>query len=1003
MPKNTVTTYKCVICGEEHSKKSVNNNHIKSEKHLKNCEILKLNLQLKTMDDILIDNPEYLNDVNKFDTKLDLINTIIEDKSSVKIQTEKVITNCNMMNDINFNVDIGINSREEMKNRVHSLHNFLRNNGAGYGMNALKMFSLFYGLKKIEDEENDFKIFKKTGLPNECKFSEIKKDFNNNSELAFYNLVKENGIMNNIYANEKLSKLLDCTISRQIKPDTLKTLINEVDELYKIEKSQHFQLAGKIYEYFIGRDQTAISELGAYFTDRHITTYIYEEVLKPTLDEHGHVREMIDMFGGSGGFTLGYMDYLIKNYDINWIENQNKISHYDMNADVVQYAMLEYLCLTGEFASEDLFNDFNSFTKDFNKKYHYVITNPPYGGDSVEKTVKIQIMDLIKKEITQYFKDKYKIKTMANLKKIKITENEKNKLNQFNYYSKEIKKFEKEELAKNVSLITSSDQLQNYGKEMEKYGLKLENCKDKESVSLLLMMVSLAGGGTAIGVLKEGVFFAPKYAHVRKVLIENFKVEKIVSIDANQFENTATKTSIIKFSNTGKTERIEFCDLIVDKDENFVLKENDDGTYKIDKIKDRITGVSENHLTSASYEDIVENNYTLNHKKYNIKEIVPGDNYKLVKIGTLCDIVSGYAFKSSDFTQDGIPILKIQDLKNDSININSIDTYTKIKINNKYKIKKNDIITSMTGKDGDIVSAGLSLENHNIYINQRNCAIRNVKINLNYFYSCFLIFAKPFLNNKNTGTIQVHISANDINETLIPIPKSEDKMIEWVDKISDPYNKVIEYKNKLKELEEQVKQDIQNMIDINECYDVKLGNIIDRHNNGKTNSTEITNTGEYPFYAAKSSNPSGTHKDYDFDGKDYILFAKSGGSSSNKCSETLGIGKFWFVTGKTAANVAMIKFVNNYKYCNNNYLKYTLINSLFDIQKLAIYTTGNGNIPMNEFLENFKIKIPKDKSLFNSLNPTFNEIDSLNKEIPKQEKLYQQYLNELKSEAIKED
>ena len=55
---------------------------------------------------------------------------------------------------------------------------------------------------------------------------------------------------------------------------------------------------------------------------------------------------MIDMFGGSGGFTLGYMDYLIKNFNINWEENQNQISHYDMNADVVQYAMLEYLCLT---------------------------------------------------------------------------------------------------------------------------------------------------------------------------------------------------------------------------------------------------------------------------------------------------------------------------------------------------------------------------------------------------------------------------------------------------------------------------------------------------------------------------------------------------------------------------------------------------------------------------------------------------------------------------------
>ena len=51
MPKNTTTKYICEICNEEHRKKSVNDNHIKSEKHLKNCEILKLKLQMKTMDD----------------------------------------------------------------------------------------------------------------------------------------------------------------------------------------------------------------------------------------------------------------------------------------------------------------------------------------------------------------------------------------------------------------------------------------------------------------------------------------------------------------------------------------------------------------------------------------------------------------------------------------------------------------------------------------------------------------------------------------------------------------------------------------------------------------------------------------------------------------------------------------------------------------------------------------------------------------------------------------
>ena len=254
MPAKTITSYICAICksfdkntsGSGPCQSSHIKNHCKSNHHKKNCEIFKLNLQMKALDDILIDYPEYLDNAEKFENKIKLIDQIIKDRSSVKIQTEKVETNIDMLdnlNDINFDLNVGINSREEMKNRVHSLHNFLRNNGAGYGMNALKMFNLFYGLKKIEDEENDFKIFDKTGLPNECKFSEIKKDFNENSELAFNNLTKEDGIMSNIYDNENVCKLLECNISRQIKPNTLKYLINQVDELYKIEKESKLSIS----------------------------------------------------------------------------------------------------------------------------------------------------------------------------------------------------------------------------------------------------------------------------------------------------------------------------------------------------------------------------------------------------------------------------------------------------------------------------------------------------------------------------------------------------------------------------------------------------------------------------------------------------------------------------------------------------------------------------------------------------------------------------------------
>ena len=45
---------------------------------------------------------------------------------------------------------MSITTREQLKEHIHSIHNYLRNNGAGYGMTAMKIFNMFYGLKMIE-------------------------------------------------------------------------------------------------------------------------------------------------------------------------------------------------------------------------------------------------------------------------------------------------------------------------------------------------------------------------------------------------------------------------------------------------------------------------------------------------------------------------------------------------------------------------------------------------------------------------------------------------------------------------------------------------------------------------------------------------------------------------------------------------------------------------------------------------------------------------------------
>ena len=65
-----------------------------------------------------------------------------------------------------------------------------------------------------------------------------------------------------------------------------------------IEQYSNVLLSGKIYEYFVGRDEKAISELGAYFTNRLIVDFIFEKI-DPTLHKDGTVPTITDIFGGS--------------------------------------------------------------------------------------------------------------------------------------------------------------------------------------------------------------------------------------------------------------------------------------------------------------------------------------------------------------------------------------------------------------------------------------------------------------------------------------------------------------------------------------------------------------------------------------------------------------------------------------------------------------------------------------------------------------------------------
>ena len=963
--------YSCGICKTTPDQISHHKSHIETQKHKDKKELFELKLY-KLSDEELI---------SKYKTTV--IDDICNETETILYSftdnnNNNIIKNDSKYNDFKDIQDIMaeqncISNKDALKDKIHEIHNFLRNNGAGYGMNALKVFNVIYGLKKIEEKG----LIDVVGLKRpECEFSHLLSLANENKdeELAKFILMD---VLDAI-SESKIKDFLFYEIPKNMKGNVFSHLIKEINNITKIEESCNVLLSGKIYEYFIGRDESAISELGAYFTDRHIVDYIYQK-LDPSLNDDGIVSTMIDMFGGSGGFTTGYINYLNNKYPkgINWETELSKISHYDMNEDVIKSAGLEFFCLTGVLPDMKNLKYKNSFVDEFidnndesAKKYIYPITNPPYGGDKNNKTVaqekREKIKEYIKNELITVSDEGIRIARQKQLKSIEAQE-----------------KQDKNESNKSKVCVSScSNRIQKFA---NKYSL---TGNDKESCSLMLLMDILDIGGTAIGVLKEGVFFNKMYKYIRKCLIENYNVREVISIPQDQFENTSTKTSIIIFDNTSeKTSEVKFYDLVVEKYEEDKFVDNN-GVIIVSENKGDISGISDFIVSVASKEEILSNAIcSLNGKDYNKKVIVCNKEYEMVRLGDVCESINGYAFKTADYKKTGVPLITITHIKNEKLLLNN-NNY--IEENDKYKkfeIKKDDVIISLTGKKPTLCSIAINDNNNKQYLNQRCALLRDFKkINKYYFASIFKCYIQDYINkNIGNGSNQENVSLTDILDIQIPIPKSEQKIQEWVDKISKPYDEKNTKINKIKELEEYVKNKIKDIGENEECDEVEFDNVLQYlSKKNKYRATDGHNKGKYMFYTS-SQDKILYRDDYEFKGKNILI--GRGGIASIHLATNFSVSHddvYVLDTKKPEYNIIYV-----YNYIKSN------IKLIEDSFKGSTIKHSSKTA-----LSQLKIKIPKNKQHIQDLQPTFDEIEKLQGEVKEAEILYNKLIKELSDEAM---
>ena len=952
-------TYSCGICKTQPDQISHHKTHILTQKHKDKYELFELKLSKLSEEQLL--NKYNTTSIKDICEQLETVIYKLNDKNNdndinIKIDNQSSEKDKQMIMD-NIN---SISNKEALKDKIHDIHNYLRNNGAGYGMNALKVFNILFGLKKIEEKG----LVDKVGLSDICKFSYLlEKAKDNSAEKLSDEIFVElfDRVLQDIYDNEKIKDLLFYEIPKNMKGSVLRHLIIEINDITKIENDCNVLLSGKIYEYFIGRDESAISELGAYFTDRHIVDYILNK-LSPCINDDGTISSMIDMFGGSGGFTTGYINYLnekYKNGEINWETEIRKINHFDMNEDVIKSAGLEIFCLTGILPNENNLCYKNSFRDNFNDtKYKYPITNPPYGGDKNKRSTAQEKRDKIK----EYIK-----KGLINVtdEGVRIA-----RQNQLNHIEKQEKEDKKNNNKTKVCLENCSDRIQKYAHDNKLKG------NDKEACSLILLMDILEVGGTAIGVLKEGVFFNSSYKDLRRCLIEKYNVREIISVPSDQFENTSTKTSIIIFDNTEeKTSEVKFYDLVVERyTEDKFIESN--GNILIVENKGDISGVSDKLVSVASREEILSNpKHSLDGKDYNKKVIVCGEDYELVRLGDVCEIKSKSKRKASYGKKEG--------------KYNFYTSSDKVQKCDEADYKDECLIIGDGGVANIQIDKEFSCSDHNHII----------KTNHNKYIYYILSGKMELLIDGFTGSVLKNLSKEYLINLQIPIPKSEQKIIEWVEKISKPYDEKNSKHNKIRELEEYVQNKIKDITENEECEEVELGRV------AKINMNCLKkNQYEYINYIDISS-----VKDEKINSVQNIL--------SNFPSRAKRIVKKYDILYSTV-RPNLKGYTLLYSDINNCIAStgFVVITANIDINPIYLYTLIKDN-KVNEYLIknatgtkypavdpkiflSIKIKIPKNKQLIQDLEPIFNEIEKLQGEVGEAETLYNNLIKELSDEAM---
>ena len=224
----------------------------------------------------------------------------------------------------------------------------------------------------------------------------------------------------------------------------------------------------------------------------------------------------------------------------------------------------------------------------------------------------------------------------------------------------------------------------------------------------------------------------------------------------------------------------------------------------------------------------------------------------MARLGDICKIKSGYAFRSESFSNVGVPVVRIGNITSDGINVDYSICYDTAfwNDNSNYRVEKNDILVAMSG--ATVGKACINTLNIPLLLNQRVASIVcDNPITQKYVYHAINSdeFLKYVIDN-SAGCAQPNISAKQLANFQLKV--SDLRIQERIVTVLDGLSHIIYLrKQQLSKLDELVKSRFIEMFGNSEHNTMnwptaKLSTLCDVGSSKRIYQSELTENG-IPF------------------------------------------------------------------------------------------------------------------------------------------------------------